>query len=153
MAADITSAEFTAAIRAAAREATREFLDEQSTPRGGPAEPTPAPDPFYPDAESFYRDYVSPVFARDPMTPGIRWCSSPFEHPEFAEVMGSMWQSYEFLRANDPAMGVPVWIRDWGYPLLDRLFNEHGTFLHCTRKEGGHDSDESIRPLAEVIRS
>lgn len=149
MAADITSAEFTAAVRSAARAAAREWLEDQpAAAAAGEAQQPPPPDPVYPDAESFYRDYFSPVFARAP-GPTIRWCSDAFAHIEFAEVMGALWQSWEFLRVQDPAMGHPVWLRDWAYPLLERLVTHDGTFAHCNRKEGGHDSFESIRPLAE----
>lgn len=149
MAADITSAEFTAAVRSAARAAARELMEEQQNAAGEQPPAGPPPDPIYPDAPSFYRDYFSPVFARTPGLPTIRWCSEPFAHAEFTEVMGALWQSWEFLRMQDPAMGVPVWIRDWAYPLLDRLITQDGTFSNCNRKEGGHDSNESIRPLAE----
>lgn len=148
MAVPATPAEFTAAVRSAARAAAREFLDEQAAAAPPPA--PDAPDPVYPDAESFYRDYFSPVFARDPKLPVFRWCSEPFRHPEFTEAMGALWSSWEFLRASDPAMGLAVWLVNYAYPLLDRLSFSDGTFMHCRQRVGGHDEDATVRSLAET---
>lgn len=152
MSTPITPEQMTEIVRAAAQRAAREYLEAQGNPApAGPAGTGPVPPPpVYPDAEHFYTDYFSPVFARDPKLSSIRWCAAPFRHPEFDTVMTSLWQAWEFLHREDPAMGIPVWVRDWAYPLLDRLTYTDGVFAHCTRKEGGHDSDESVRPLAEV---
>lgn len=143
--------EFRAAVTAAARDAVRKYLEENppGAAPAGPAAPTPIPR-VHADAHAFYEDYFSPIFARDPGAQMIRWCSDAFAHAEFAEVMGVLWQSWEFLHVADPDMGMPVWYRDWAYPLLERLTNPEGTFAACTRKEGGHDEYVTIRPLAEA---
>lgn len=145
-------AEFRAAVTSAARNAVRQYLAENPPGAAAPDTPPPeAPPPVHADAHDFYANYFSPIFARDPDAQSMRWCSDAFAHAEFAEVMGVLWKSWEFLRVADPDMGLPVWFRDWAYPLLDRLTNPEGTFAACTRKEGGHDSYVTIRPLAEVI--
>lgn len=145
-------AEFRAAVAAAARDAVRQYLAE-NPPGAAPAPPEQPAEvpPVHADAHTFYTQYFSPIFARDPDAQSMRWCSEPFAHAEFAEVMGVLWKAWEFLTVADPAMGLPVWFRDWAYPLLERLTNPEGTFAACTRKEGGHDIYVTIRPLAEVI--
>lgn len=150
MSAPMSPAAFRAAVESAARDAVRRYLEEN--PPGAPAPPAaPSPaDPVHPDVGVFFRDFFSPRFARDPDAQAFNWCADPFEHIEFTEVMTVLWHSWEFLTQQDPAMGEPVWYRDWAYPLLDRLSNPEGTFSNCSRKEGGHDAHVRIRPLAQA---
>ncbi len=91
-------------------------------------------------ARQFYNDYLCEVFARDPNRGANNWCSSWFEHLEARIVVEALWKSWEVLR-QDPDMGMAVWMRDYAYPLMSRLFDETGTFCACNTDAEGHNPD------------
>lgn len=91
----------------------------------------------------FYNEYLSVVFSRDLNRGDVNWCIKWYEHEEARIIVSDLWTLWERLRL-DPVAGMAVWMRDWAYPLMYRLFDSNGTFAACT--DEGHNPD-GIAPL------
>lgn len=96
--------------------------------------PGPIQQPQHADEMAFYRDYLSPIFARH-LGIEYHWCDRWYEHPEAREVVKQLWLSWEALFPD--TQGIAVWLVSFGYPLMNQLLNPSGTFAKCTVTEKG----------------
>jgi hypothetical protein len=100
------------------------------------------PTDVYASAEEFFDVYLSRFFVRNPRLTKLSWCHQWKDHFEAAEVVFSLWRSHEVALLT-PDAGLGVWIRDYAYPLMDRLFDNDGTFNGCDWRENRHSPSGS----------
>lgn len=105
-----------------------------------PPQPPAVPRSGITSPEQFFDDFLAGLFKRDLSQHSIvHWCTHWSEHPEAVVVVGALWRSWEVLRV-DEEMGMAIWMRDFAYPLMGRLFDESGTFTNCDMDvKEGHD--------------
>lgn len=97
-------------------------------PPQGP--PPDAPERVHHNGRQFFHDYLSVVFARDLGRDDVHWCEHWMDHPEAVEVVDALWQCWEALWP-DQNTGHAVWLVNFAYPLMTRLFDPTGTFSSC----------------------
>lgn len=90
--------------------------------------------------EQFFDDFLAPLFSRNLTEHGHhRWCLKWTEHMEATEVVDALWRSWEIYRL-DVELGKAIWMRDFAYPLMTRLFDPTGTFTECNMQtHEGHE--------------
>jgi hypothetical protein len=96
----------------------------------------------YNSSREFFDNYLAHVFARPPST---NWCLEWEEHLEAKVVIHALWVNWENSYQQYALEGLAVWIRDYAYPMLERLMADKGTFDGCDWDEKRHQP--SCRPL------
>ncbi len=83
----------------------------------------------------FFDEYFAHVFARPK---SANWCLEWYNHVEARVVMEALWRSWEIANLTAQRDGFGVWIRDYAYPLLDRLMMDKGPFDGCDWQDERH---------------
>lgn len=104
-------------------------------PPGEDGEPGEPRDPLYRDEVEFFEEWLSIVFARDPVKRSGIWCPGWEQHPLAVVVVDSLWRGYEFaIVSPDGTLG--AWMVHICVPLMRELFDPDGCFSGCSVRTG-----------------
>ena len=102
------------------------------------------PRPFFPDVETWVRDWLAPVIAR-PQPSSMAWCPEWWRHAEAISRLEALWRAWENLRL-DGTTGMSTWWRDHFDPHWRALTDvDTSPFADC---HNGHK--DTLEPLSVV---
>lgn len=112
------------------------------------APPAPAPEPSYPNVESWVTDWFAPIFGR--RLGATRWCAEWWKHEEAVFRLEALWRSWEMLRL-DVGMGMAIWIRDHLDSGRRELLGPDGPFQACEADNGSNGHAHNPPPPLPVL--
>lgn len=102
-------------------------LEANGAPRASQG-PQTAPEPDYPDLETWVAEWFAPIFGR--RLGATHWCTVWWQHDEAVFRLEALWRSWETLRL-DGGMGMAIWIRDHLDNGRRELQGPEGPFQAC----------------------
>lgn len=87
-----------------------------------------APELLYPDAPTWFEDYLSYLYRRDLGRSTTLWCERWFDHPEALTRIQILWRSWEAGRQDDTMTGPATWLVNIADPMMHELISTEGTF-------------------------
>lgn len=106
-----------------------------------PSDTEDAPEPLYPDVQSWVENLYVTAFIRQE-NQQIRWCASWWAHPEAIIRLTALWQTWETARLV-PGSGMADWLRGYLDSLAPALHSPTGPFASCTT-----DKHRDQQPMA-----
>lgn len=113
------------------------------------------PELLYPDAPTWFEDYLSYLYRRDLGRSTTLWCERWFDHPEALTRIQILWRSWEAARQDDTMTGLAVWFVNVADPMMRELFSPEGTFKRCIDRHEVRTPDKDhlpYQPYYEELR-
>lgn len=106
----------------------------------------PQPDLYFENVEAWFTQWLQHVYKRKIGRDGRVWNARWWENDEAQLLLTSLWQAWEHLRLEG-GTAMAVYMRDFLYPLMDRLLSEvDGPFADLDPS----DRHERTRPGAPL---
>lgn len=90
---------------------------------------------YFANLPDFVENYLALVFEQE-LGQTRTWCPNWWEHDGAAMRLQALWMSWEQLRAQDPAMGMAVWLTSYADPIMNVLLSTTGPFNRCSVERG-----------------
>lgn len=102
------------------------------------------PERIYASSKEWFTNYFARTFARPKSYP---WCREWEQHEEARQVIDQLWITWESAAHAEIGDQMAVWMRDFMYPMMERLAEDKGVFHGCDWQEDPPKHQPACIPL------